>query len=94
MLAEALVFLLKSERKSHIKLQTINYTNVPAYNLAKYIDNIIRTQTKFKNHMTINNNIELVQKIKEKHVPHNSTLETFDITNVYTSVLISATQNN
>ena len=48
---------------------------------------------KLVNHTSIKNNIELVHNIKYKHIPHNSTLASYDITNLYTNIPIPETPN-
>ena len=55
------------------------------------MDHVIRTNITFQNHTAIKNSIELIQNIKEKHIPHNSTLASFDITNLYTNIPTSET---
>ena len=50
------------------------------------MDHVIRANLKFQNHTAIKNGIELIRNIKKKHIPHNSTLASFDITNLYTNI--------
>ena len=47
----------------------VNYTTAPAYKLAKHMNHVIRTNRTFQNHTAIKNSIELIQSIKEKHIP-------------------------
>ena len=49
----------------------VNYTTAPAYKLAKHMDHVIRTNITFQNHTAIKKSMELIQNIKEKHIPHN-----------------------
>ena len=63
----------------------INYRNAPAYKLAKHLDKIIRQHTQLDNNIAVKNNTDLVTKIKDIHIPHNATLASFDIKNLYTT---------
>ena len=69
----------------------INYIKAPAYKLTKHIDKTIRQILNIKNDSHIRNNIELINKIKDIHIPHNSTLASFDIVNLYTNIPITET---
>ena len=69
----------------------INYTTSPAYKLSKHMDKIIRSHITFKNHSAVRDTIHLVETIKNTHIPHNSTLASFDITNLYTNIPIAET---
>jgi len=69
----------------------VNHTSAPAHKVAKKLQQIIQQHITFHNHTSIKNTTELVNKIKDTHVPHNSTLSSFDITNLYTIVPINET---
>ena len=55
------------------------------------MDHIIRIYIKLQSHTAIKNSIELIHNIKEKHIPHNSTLASFDLTNLYMNIPMSET---
>ena len=69
----------------------VNYTTAPPYKLAKYMDHLIRSNIKLKNHIAIKISIEFIYDIKEKHISHNATLAPFDLKNLYTNFQTSET---
>ena len=69
----------------------INNTKAPSHKLARHLDKTIRQYITLTNNTSIKNNIDLVNKLQNIHVPHNSTLASFDITNLYTNIPIQET---
>ena len=68
-----------------------NNTHEPAHKIARHLDKLIRNSINLTNNTTVKNNIDLVNKTQHVHIPHNSTLASFDITNLYTNVPINET---
>ena len=66
----------------------VNFTTVLAYKLAKYRNHILAS-IRLKNHTAIKISIKLIHNINKKHIPYNSTLALFNITNVYTNIQTS-----
>ena len=88
------IVLSVEKGKSYYRIRNLDaicYSTALAHKLAKYMYHIIRANMKFQNHTAIKNSIKLIQNIKEKHIPHNSTLASFDITNLYTNIPTSET---
>ena len=69
----------------------INNTQAPSHKIAKHLDKLIRKHINLTNNTSVKNNIELVKKLEHIHILHNSTLASFDITNLYTNVPVKDT---
>jgi hypothetical protein len=57
------------------------------------MDKTIRQYINLNTKTHLLNSLDLVNKIKDIDIPHNSTLASFDITNLYTNIPVSETLN-
>ncbi|KAI5631461.1 reverse transcriptase (RNA-dependent DNA polymerase) domain-containing protein [Phthorimaea operculella] len=64
----------------------VSYTGAPAYKLAKLANHLYKKLTKFKPTHTVENSIDLIQKIDNIIVPSQAKLVSFDVKNLFPSV--------
>lgn len=64
----------------------VSNSYTPTDKLAKRVNQIFRNKTKFKPKFTVNNSNELINEIKNVHLPNNCKLVSFDVTNLFTNI--------
>ncbi|KAI5646580.1 protein tyrosine kinase domain-containing protein [Phthorimaea operculella] len=64
----------------------VSYTGAPAYKLAKLANHLYKKLTKFKPTHTVENSIDLIQKIDNIIVPSQAKLVSFDVKNLFPSI--------
>jgi hypothetical protein len=89
--APTLQALPKIHKKDIPIRPVINNKLAPAHKLAKFIEQTIRQHINIHTETYIKNTTDLVNKIKDTIIPHNSTLASFDITNLYTNIPVPQT---
>ena len=64
----------------------VNFKNSPSYNLSKWLNTILKTHLSYRSKYSINNSLQLVNKIKHMNLPPDSFIISFDIENLFPSV--------
>lgn len=64
----------------------VSFVQSPSYNLAKFCNEFLKTTSKFKSKHGIINTLELVNKIKDVHIPPNAKIVSFDVKSLFTSI--------
>lgn len=64
----------------------VSFVTSPSYKLSKKLIDIINSKTDFTPRFSIKNSLQLVDKIKDIKIPHNSILASFDVTNLFPSI--------
>lgn len=82
-----ILYALPKLHKPSIPVRPIvSYTNAPSVKLCKWLTKNLPKFTKFQSTNSIKNSLDLIQKIKNTKVPHNSLLISLDVTNLFSSV--------
>ncbi|XP_049842672.1 uncharacterized protein LOC126293473, partial [Schistocerca gregaria] len=81
---------LPKVHKDNIPIRpVINFRSAPSYHLAQQTHLLLKKLYTFDN----NRNLELIDRIKNIHIPDTATLISFDVTSMYTCIPINETIN-
>ena len=69
----------------------VSFISSPTYHLCKHLDQWFKAATQFRPPFSVQNTIELVDLIKNRELPPNSTLVSFDVINLFTKVPLAPT---
>lgn len=64
----------------------VSYKSAPAYKLAQKTNDLFYHYTKYNNPYTINNSLEVIDKIKDILIPQSAKIVSFDVVNLFPSV--------
>ena len=88
------ITLLKVHKENTPIRPVVNRMNSPNYKLSKYIARLIKEKIILENKYKIRNSYELANKTKQKiRITKDTKYESFDIKNLYTSLLVNETLN-
>lgn len=79
---------IKLHKKDHPIRPLINFKTAPSYNLAKYLDSIIKEKLNIHNYTTILNTYDFIEKINNITIEPNYSYKmiSLDVKNLYTSI--------
>ncbi|KAL1447084.1 hypothetical protein WDU94_001925, partial [Cyamophila willieti] len=64
----------------------VSYKSAPAYKLAKKSNQLYLDMSKYKNPYSINNSLEVIEKIKDMYIPPSAKILSFDVVNLFPSI--------
>jgi hypothetical protein len=86
--------LIKIHKPDHPIKPIVNWTNAPAYKLAKLFNNTFNKLSPLPFICNTKNTTHLIHDFKETPINENTRLASLDITNMYTNIPITETKNN
>lgn len=77
---------IKLHKENNPIRPVVSFITAPSYKLSKRLINIIQRHSNFQPAFSIKNTSQLIDKIKNIKIPHNATLVSFDVKNLFPSV--------
>lgn len=78
--------LIKLHKNGYPIRPVVSFFTAPSFNVSKFLIDIISKFCSFKPQFSIKNSTELINKIQDISLPHNSKFISFDVTNLFTSI--------
>lgn len=64
----------------------VSYLDAPTYKLARKLNSVVKEKSSFKPACCLKNSLDLIDKIKDIHLPNNSILLSLDVDSLFTNV--------
>lgn len=78
---------LPKTHKENIPIRpVVSYIGAPTYELAKYLNNLLRTKSSFKPQYSLKNSLDLIEKVKDINISPFSKLLSLDVDSLFTNV--------
>ena len=78
---------LPKTHKQNIPIRpVVSYIGAPTYDLAKHLNNLLKTKSSFKPQYSLKNSLDLIKKIENVNIPQNSKLISLDVDSLFTNV--------
>lgn len=78
---------LPKTHKTDIPMRPIvNYMNAPTYKVCKFLNRTIKTHLVWKEDYSLNNTYNLIERIKDVHIPDGCMFVSFDVKDMYSNI--------
>lgn len=78
--------LIKNHKENLPIRPVVSYINSPTHKLGTKVNSLFKNITKFKPKYGIKNSVELTKALKEKEIPENCVLVSFDVSNMFSNI--------